>query len=249
MPLNDEQSVNPNSPETITPIESFGKGAVQETQESQDSHYTLAFSAPIPIDWSVPFRVAASLTQRNQKSSSSCTGQATMYYVEALNQIEHGVSELYSARHNYSQANLGFGQGAYLWKAMSFPISQGAADANSVPDGDSSEATMTDKSDNHKAILEAKTDKYAVISREGQGIDFMANIIKDYHGFVTGFNGWNGMFDSQGVVRDWSKNEWGHGVYCMGFCAISDADDLEVKAGRMTMSEAVGRYGADPNRP
>ena len=217
MALNDEQAPTPNLPDTGTPIEQFGKGAVQESQESSDSHYTLAFSAPPPIDWSIPFRVAASLTQRNQKTSSSCTGQATMYYTEALNQIEHGVSELYSARHNYSQATLGYGNGAYIWKAMSFPITQGVASTNSVPDGDSSEAIMIDKTENHKAILEAKTDKYAVISRQGQGIDFMANIIKDYHGFITGFNGWNGMFAPDGTVIDWSKNEWGHAVYVCGY--------------------------------
>src|SRR3990167_6212385 len=140
MPLNDEQAPTPLFPNTgPTPIESFGKGAVQESQESSDSHYALAFSAPPPIDWSIPFRVSAAITQRNQKTSSSCTGQATMYYTEALNQIENGVSELYSARHNYSQATLGYGQGAYIWKAMSFPIIQGTASKNSVPDGDSSE--------------------------------------------------------------------------------------------------------------
>jgi hypothetical protein len=218
MALNDEQAPTPLFPDTgPTPIESFGKGAVQESQESSDSHYTLAFSAPPVIDWSVPFRVPATLVQRNQKTSSSCTGQAVCYYTQALNQIEHGVSELYSARHNYSQANLGYGQGAWIWKAMSFPISQGAASANSVPDGDSTELIMTDKSDNWKAVLEAKTDKYAVISRQGQGIDFMAQIIKDYHGFVTGFNGWNGMFSSDGTVVDWSKTEWGHAVYVCGY--------------------------------
>lgn len=217
MPLNEEQAPTPKLPDTGTPIEDFGKGAVITPTEISDKQYVLAFSAPQVIDWSVPFRVAASLTQRNQKTSSSCTGQATCYYTQALNQIEHGVSELYSARHIYSQATLGYGKGAYIWKAMSYPILQGASSLNSVPEGDSTELIMTDKSDNWKAVLEAKTDKYAAISRQGQGIDFMANIIKDYHGFVTGFNGWNGMFLADGTVVDWSKNDWGHAVYVCGY--------------------------------
>lgn len=216
--MDDNKQPTPDTlTEETTSIESFGKGAVITPEEISKDQYVLAMSAPAVIDWSIPFRVPAALVQRDQDGSSSCTGQAAAYYTQALNQIEHGVSELYSARHIYSQVALGYGQGAYIFKAMSIPLTQGAASLNSVPEGDSSEAIMIDKSDNSKAVLEAKTDKYALISREGQSIDFMANIIKDYHGFVTGFNGWNGMFSPDGTVIDWSKSDWGHAVYCIGY--------------------------------
>lgn len=195
----------------------FGKGAVITHEDVTRDQYALSAPVPVFIDWTIPFRVPANLTQKNQASSSSCTAQATNYYCEALNQIDHGVSELYSSRWIYSQTSIGPNQGAYIWKAMSIPLLKGAADLNSVPEGDSSESTMRDTLFNAHAVLEAKTDKYAVISRQQQGIDFMAQIVRDYHGFVTGFNGWNGMFDKDGTVIDWSKNEWGHAVYVCGY--------------------------------
>lgn len=197
-------------------ISDFGKGAVVTPPEIQDKLFKLA-AGPAPIiDWSVPYRVPAPLIQKNQNGSSSCTGQATNYYVEALNHIDNIKDERYSARHNYSQANLGYGQGAYIWKAMSIPL-KGAASFDSVPEKDASEMIMIDSSDNKDAKIEVKTDKYAVIPRNGQGIDYMAQIIKDYHGFVTGFNGHNMMFDTDGMVISWSQVDWGHAVYVCGY--------------------------------
>lgn len=217
MPLDPNPAPMPDTPSVITDISFFGKGAIVTPDDVSSTHYSLAATPPTVIDWNIPFRVAATLVQKNQDGSSSCTAQATNYYVQALNQIEHGVSELYSSRWIYSQTSLGYGQGTYIWRAMGIPISMGAADLNSVPDNIETEAWMLDKSDNPHAILEAKTDKFATISRQNQGIDFMAQIIKDYHGFVTGFNGWNGMFAPDGTVIDWSKSDWGHSVYVCGY--------------------------------
>jgi hypothetical protein len=195
----------------------FGKGAIATPDEIKSDQFRLAAVPPMIVDWSVPFRVPAALVQKNQDGSSSCTAQATNYYCQVLNQINHGVSEIYSSRWIYSQTNLGYGQGSYIWKAMSIPIKLGAASLNSVPEEDSTESEMIDSSDNIHAILEARTDKYAVIPHAGQGIDYLCQIIKDYNGFVTGFNGWDGMFDSTGMVIDWSKSAWGHGVYVCGY--------------------------------
>ena len=99
---------------------------------------------------------------------------------------------------------------------MSIPL-KGAASFNSVPEGDSSEMIMIDSSDNENGVIEVKTDKYAVIPRNGQGIDYMAQIVKDYHGFVTGFNGNNMMFDIDGVIKSWLQVDWGHAVYVCGY--------------------------------
>lgn len=200
-------------------IASFGKGAVVTPPDIQDQFYKLAAPAPVFVDWTVPFRVPAQLVQKNQDGSSSCTAQATNYYIQALNQIEHGKNEIYSSRYIYSQTSLGYGQGTYIWKAMSIPMKagMGAASMNSVPEKDSSEAIMLDSSENIHAVLEAHTDKYAVIPRDGQGIDYMAQIVKDYHGFVTGFNGHNTMFDQSGMITDWSQTDWGHAVYVCGY--------------------------------
>lgn len=195
-------------------IPRYGTGCLKTPPEVQANHYRLA-SAPPLIDWSKPFHVPAVLKQKNQDGSSSCTGQATAYYCEALNQIENGKDEVYSPRFIYSQVNAGYGSGAYIWRAMSIPLKPGVASEESVPGGSNTEDIMTDKSANDSAKIEAKTDKYAVIPRTS--IDQLAQIIQDYHGFVTGFNGHDGMFSPNGTVVDWSKSDWGHAVYVCGY--------------------------------
>lgn len=191
----------------------YGKGAVKTPKVVRDTQFRLG-ATPTLVDWIQPYIVPATLHQRDQKTSSSCTGQATSYYTEVLNQIEHSINERHSARFPYSQAALP-GGGAYIWKAMSYPLIPGAASLESVPEGESTEAIMTDKSLNATAKIEARADKYAVIPRSN--IDQMAQVVRDYHGFVTGFNGHNGMFAPDGTVVDWSHTEWGHAVYVCGY--------------------------------
>lgn len=194
-------------------ITNFGKGAIKTPKIIRDQQFRLG-ATPSLIDWSIPFNVDSGfLKQRDQKSSNSCTAQATSYYCEALEKLDRSKDENYSARYVYSQSFLP-GGGAYIWKAMSIPL-KGSASALSVPDGDSLESTMTNASLNKNAIIEARADKYAVIPRSN--IDQLAQIIKDYKGFVTGFNGWNGMFATDGTVIDWSKSDWGHAVYVCGY--------------------------------
>lgn len=195
-------------------ISKLGKGAVKTPKAVRDMHFRIMpMGAPV-IDWANPYKVAVTPTQRDQNGSSSCTGQATAYYSEVLNKLKNQKDERYSARYIYSQASLGFNQGAYIWKAMSIPLN-GIASLASVPEGDSSETIMTDRTLNPVAVIEATPGKYAVIPRSN--IDQMAQVIKDFGGFVTGFNGHNGMFNSKGQVVDWSKVDWGHAVYVYGF--------------------------------
>ena len=190
----------------------FGKGAIKTPKVIRDNHFRLA-ATPSLIDWSLPWIVPAILHQRDQKSSSSCTAQATGYYTETLNQTENNKEEYHSNRYVYSQVYVPEG-GAYIWKAMAVPL-KGQASAESVPDGDSTEVMMRDGSLNNQAKIEARADKYAVIPKSN--IDQMAQVVLEYDGFVTGFNGHNGMFAPDGTVIDWSKTEWGHAVYVCGF--------------------------------
>jgi hypothetical protein len=193
----------------------YGKGAVPTPPEVLATRFKLAsFAAPV-IDWSVPYDVPAVLKQKNQDGSSSCTAQATCYYVEALNQVENNENEFFSPRFIYSQTYLGPNQGTYIWKAMGIPLKQGVALEVSVPGGAETEDIMTDPSLNQWALITDRTDKYAQIPRTN--IDGIAQIIKDYHGFVTGFNGHDGMFDRWGMVTDWSRSDWGHAVYVCGY--------------------------------
>lgn len=203
-------------------IEHFGKGCLQTPPELASTRYRLAAMPVAPIDWSTPFDVEQGFTlaQRNQDGSSSCTAQATAYYCEVLNHLDNNVVENYSARFNYSQTYAP-GGGAYIWKAMSIPIKIGLAGADSVPDGNSTEAEMIDQSLNGTARIEAKALLYAQLTNN-KNIDELANIVKDYHGFVTGFNGSNDMFDSKGVASIPTNPTWGHAVYICGYVTLPD---------------------------
>jgi hypothetical protein len=196
-------------------ITNFGKGAIPTPKAIRDTQYRImAATSLAAIDWVTPYTVENGflLRQRDQKSSSSCTAQATGYYTEALMRIEKNLIEEYSNRYVYSQVYVP-GGGAYIWKAMSIPL-KGAASAISVPDGDSRETTMRDTSLNVGAIIEARTDKYAVIPRSN--IDQMATVVRDYHGFVTGFNGSDDMFSGDGTLNIPSSPPWGHAIYVCG---------------------------------
>lgn len=197
-------------------VAEYGKGAIPLPPEIAATKYRLAAEAPRLINWSVPFSVENGFTlrQRNQKSSLSCTGQGTAYYCEALNHT-NGKDEVYSARHIYSQIHLPDG-GAYITDAMRVPLIQGSASLTSVPEGDSSESVMRDRSLNAQAVLEARADKYAMIPNN-RSIDSLAGIIEDYGGFVTGFSGRNDMFLPDGTVQNLGGWVWGHCVFVCGY--------------------------------
>lgn len=194
----------------------FGKGAVKAPSHITATRYKLLASAvpTVPVDWSKPFTIenGFTLVQRDQKSSSSCTAQATCYYIEALNHI-NGKAETYSARYNYSKTFI-TGGGAYIWKAMAVPL-KGSASSVSVPDGDSSEATMEDASHNASAIIEARAEKYASIAGL-KNIDTFASVLEKYHGFVSGFNGNNEVFSPDGTYNIPLSVDWGHCIFFVG---------------------------------
>ncbi len=194
-------------------VSMYSKGCVQ-APPSVGASFEIELGILNQINWSIPYKVPAVLTQRDQKGSQSCTAQATCYYTEVLNQIDHATNERYSARHIYSQTFVP-GGGALISGAMRIPIVQGAASFASVSDGLSTETIMIDGTDNYLAVMEAKTDKYAAIPNDAN-IDHLAQTVRDYHGFVTGFYGWNGMFDNDGTIVDWSRKDWGHAIYITG---------------------------------
>lgn len=198
-------------------INKFGKGAIQDPASLAAGRFKINDEPLRAIDWSVPYSIedGFELTQRDQNGSSSCTAQAVAYYVEALNRVENNKNERYSARFNYSQS-FAPGGGAYIWKAMSIPLSSGVASSDSVPDGSSTEKEMTDGSLNGAAVIEAKTDLYAQVPNK-KNIDWLAQVIHDYTGFDTGFNGRNDMFSPDGTANVFNgASEWGHAIYVVG---------------------------------
>lgn len=194
-------------------ISQFGKGAVKTPKEIRDLHPRLS-ATPALVDWSQPFYVHSTVPVLNQNGSSSCTAHATVNYCMFLESVEGKAYQEFSRRFIYSQTHLREG-GAYIGDAMAIPQNKGLATENSVPDGGATEQQETDTSQNASAILIARADRYAVIPKSG--IDQLAQVIKDYNGFVTGFQGHDGMFDASGQIIDWSRNDWGHAVYVYGY--------------------------------
>lgn len=197
-------------------INTFGKGAVKAPEALKAMQYKLAEQAPRVIDWNKPWREEW-LPVLNQGSSSSCTAHATASYCTVLNKMDHGKVEDYSRRYIYSQASLGPNQGAYIWKAMSIPLTCLAGE-QSVPDG-LTEDIEIDASLNANASKEARADKYAQLTNNFD-MDYLASIIDDYHGFVTGFNGNNEIMATP-VIAIPTHVDWGHCVYVYDYGIIN----------------------------
>lgn len=222
-------------------IKNYGKGCIPTPPEIKQNHYVLGAIPMAAVDWSKPYSIENEygflLRQRNQMSSLSCTAQATGYYGEALNFIENKKREKYSNRHIYSQIFLPQG-GAYIFSAMRIPVKQGYASADSIPDGDSSEAAMRDISLNDKAIIEASAYKYAELPKTN--IDYLAQVIRDYQGFIGGFQGSNDMFEADGTLKVINNPQWGHAVY---FCGFEIRNGKKVLKFKNSWGEAWGDKG------
>lgn len=213
--------------------EQFGKGCIPMPEEMKATRYRLSAPTPRVIDWATGYDVEATFTvpQRNQNGSSSCTAQATSYYCEALARIEHAKYETYSARFIYSQVFIP-GGGAYIANAMRIPLVQGLASLQSVPEGDSSETTLTDASLNAMGQIEAKGDKYAQITNY-KDIDQLAGIVEDYGGFVTGYSGGNvngyPMYENDGTFKIPTHITYGHAVWVCGYELRNGVRCLKIK--------------------
>lgn len=205
-------------------------GCIPTPPKIKQNHYVLGAVPITAIDWSKPYDIEKEygfiLTQRDQKSSLSCTAQATGYYGEAVNFVENKKQEKYSARHIYSQIFLPQG-GAYIFSAMSIPVKQGYISADSVPDGDSAEATMRDTLLNGNAVMEASAFKYAQLPKTN--IDYLAQIIRDYQGFVGGYSGNWSMYEPDGTHKIPTSADFGHAVYFCGYEIRNGKKNLKYK--------------------
>lgn len=199
----------------------FGKGCVQTPLEVKELQFSIGSlrerTAPDP-DWDKGYMVEDGFTipQSNQGATSRCTAEATCYYGQARNMRQNRAFEEYSRRFIYSKSYIPPDGGAYIWKAMSVPVSLGFAGNQTVPDERLDELYQRDQSDNDKAFIEAIAYRYAQI-RNNKDMDYLANIIKQYDGFVTGFNGNDQMFDDMGNARVIDVPVWGHAVWICGY--------------------------------
>lgn len=195
-----------------------GKGAIETPSQIKAFQYKLAAAAPRVIDWNKGYMVETGFTvpQLDQKSSSSCVAQATCYYGTALlAKQQMGEIEEYSRRHIYSQIYIPPYGGAYIWKGMDIPRKQGFVSLSSVADGNSTEEIMRDSSLNGSGVTEALALNYAQLPR--QSIDYLASVVEDHGGFVTGFNGRDDMFLPDGTFTVPSTVDWGHAVWVCGY--------------------------------
>lgn len=193
-------------------ISQFGKGAIPTPESIKKDHFKLSAAPALPkINWNKERRPRY-LPIANQQQASDCTAEATVKYGQNILFNIFKKVEDWSRRFIYSQTWIPPEGGAYIWKAMGIPLADGFVSEASVPAGDYFEATMRDASLNHQGVKEAVVAKYAQLNNT-HDMDYCAWVIDTFGGFVTGFNGWNGMFSPNGTVVDWSHSDWGHAVF------------------------------------
>lgn len=200
----------------------YGTGCLRTPDTIKQNHFVLKSQTPKVIDWDKGFLIDG-LETRNQGQKSDCTGQATAYYGEAKNKIINKKSERYSADYIYSQVYQPDG-GAYIWQAMSIPVKQGYASLSSVFEPQTEEEARN--VDREKAIIEAIAEKYAQIP--SKNIDYLAQIIEDFNGFVGGFEGNNSIVQTS-VLSIPDKVDWGHAIYICGYKKINNQKVLIFK--------------------
>ena len=203
----------------------MGTGAIPRFYDSRDRSYDeiAVGSAPITMsDWKNGFDVERKLNFelpiKNQNGSSSCTFQATSYYVGILNMIETGKYKEVSAKAGYSQIRLPAG-GAYIMDAIKLCVDWGAVPEQVVPSYQNgkppSEKFMIDLSwknervDKYAKVLQAK--EYRKINAR-DNMDLFAMAIRDNNGVVGGvLIGNNSSWRTENPTP--STRENGHAVY------------------------------------
>ena len=212
----------------------YGTGAVKDLRDERNYEYDhLIFGEPI-VDWEVGFdiekKLKTTLPVKDQKSSTSCVGQAWASYLYVKNwlelakiyqekTIEH-LSEL-SAKAIYSQITLGYKAGARIADGGKLAKNWGAISELIVPsqeNGLTSEDFMINKSwwtaliTEQAKVLQVK--EYRIIRAE-DNIDMVAQTIQENDGAVIGFTGsnnstWRNTFPKPPKPEE---KTWGHALY------------------------------------
>jgi len=202
-------------------IKQFGRGALRDTPDARDFQYQKICRAPLPFDWKkgvdIEWEIGDKLKIENQNGSSSCVGQAWAKYAEVLEMIENDNFIDLSAKDIYQRIYAPQG-GAEIRLGGKCLVSLGvnkeidvSSYENGNPPSENFMRTFTGGNPEQARVFSAKS--YATVP--ASSIDYIACIIRDNLGCVSGFNGdnagWGGAF-----VKPPKTVEWGHAVYFTG---------------------------------
>lgn len=160
------------------------------------------------------------LKQEDQGPKSwQCVGEANSYYAELLNFIETGKYINLSSKGVYSRIFI-YGVGAYLRDGAKVLVNYGVPEESLVPsykpDGTTDENWVTDTSWQSKEHILKNARKYSAKSYakyRGQDFDFLARMIFENNGFVSGSKTHATYFKGYGIENGKryinSKNSYG----------------------------------------
>ncbi len=218
--------------------ENFGKGAIRQLNPDPRNYLIEAMKpigAMVPFDWNKGFSVeekAGNLRIENQNGSSSCVAQAWQGYQEVLEAIE-GVNVNLSAKDIYSRIFQPEG-GAYIMDGAKLLVNRGVvleasnpSYQNGNPPTESFMRELIASSDAEATIYGSKS--YAT-TNNNNSLEWIAQIIKDNNGAVSGFTGSNEGWQTADVrpPKD-GETLWGHAVYLMGACMRNGRQAIKFK--------------------
>lgn len=197
------------------PIENLSKGAIPDPRDERDYKAELVMGLPPKIDWSVEFRLPEP-PGTDQAESDSCVGHAWSYYHWQLNGEKYSIRSIFAYIAQAYGASIRDGglrivnNGQETHEEAPDPVPQTAINMRSK-EGLNENLALDDKEQNSYVLPD-------------QQLNYLAQAIKDYKGFVFGVTGSNvGWKDLK--VPEYPKpgeETWGHAIYAFGYHTHSD---------------------------
>lgn len=174
---------------------------------------------PMPQKYIVFDEIEEEVKREDQDGSGSCVGQSFSKYAEILHYFDVNVLPDLSARFPYSQIYLPSG-GAYSREAAKLLVEKGCSEERFCPSYPATEKHMREEPSEEafKNAIKYQAKSYAR-DYYGDDIEFMARMIYENHGFITGAyisrEGWS----SGPRVRPPKEGEssGGHSIYPIGY--------------------------------
>jgi peptidoglycan hydrolase-like protein with peptidoglycan-binding domain len=172
----------------------YGHGAIKDTEDERDYQFSDIASATAPFDWNTGFDIETkigTMPVKNQFQSFSCGGQAWSSYSYALEKS----NQEKSAKFIYAQTHQGSG-GSDGRTNSQLCVSKGDSSetlcSSYLPDKTTTEAYMTNVEDiTALAYADALTNEEKSYLAVNCNIDLVAQAIRDSNGVVIGLTGVN----------------------------------------------------------
>ena len=196
-------------------IQNFGKGAIPDPIDERDFKAELVMGLPPEIDWDKGFRLPEP-PQSDQAKSDCCVGEAWSYYHWQLKNRQFSVRSIF--------AYIAQAYGAVIRDGGLRIVKNGQETFIEAPDpSPKTPQNMRDKIGlNENLALDDKALNSFVLPN--QQLNYLAQAIKDYRGFVFGVvgsnQGWKNLKEPE--YPKVGEETWGHAIYAFGYHRHSD---------------------------